>query len=91
MRARGFTLIELMIIIAIVAILIALIIPALTATKPGDKGFVCDRACKANKLTCTSEQMVAVNDEFKMCSVISLSPRECMVEAKMKHCSDNRY
>lgn len=88
MKRNGFTLIELMIVIAIISILVALIIPYFSP-KQGEKGFVCDRNCQAQKLSCTSEQLDIVQKEIGLCR--QLNGSNCAAEAKFKHCSDNRY
>jgi prepilin-type N-terminal cleavage/methylation domain-containing protein len=89
---RGFTLIELVIVIAIVAILVALIIPA-CSPKEGEKGFVCDLQCQAQKYECTSEQLDEVAKQAAHCVTLSsgFGVADCTAKATMKVCTDSRY
>jgi prepilin-type N-terminal cleavage/methylation domain-containing protein/prepilin-type processing-associated H-X9-DG protein len=51
-RAEGFTLVELLVVLAVIAVLAALLLPAIAATKPNSQGFQCLNNEKQLTLAC---------------------------------------
>ena len=92
---RGFTLIELMIVVAIIAIIIALVSPIFFG-EDSDRNSstrkrveTCDLACQADKYSCNREQLELVQIETDLCQSSESGYKEhqqCYPKAKMAHC-----